>query len=230
MDFKYIRERTFSLKRISGVKNYKNLILLGGVFLVTFVIYFWFTKTPYFEDFRRWSEQNIILLMIILILWKALAIVWPPIHGTILTLGAIPVIGWELAYLADILGNILGSSIAYFIGIHYGYALLYKLFDDKVVNKVKKFKVRPHREVEATFVLRILTGSSAVEVVCYGAGLMRIKYINFIIGTVLSHLALGAPAFALIGTAFSPRMIILNVALAVVAVPVIWKLRGRYFE
>ncbi|MBI5358232.1 hypothetical protein HZB69_01210 [Candidatus Amesbacteria bacterium] len=90
---------------------------------------------------------------------KVLGIVWPPLPGGILTLDAIPFIGWFPAYLVDFFGSTVGSSVAFLIGRKYGYPFLQKLFDESTIDKIKHLKIKPHREIEAVTALRIFIGS-----------------------------------------------------------------------
>ena len=75
--------------------------MLGAGILVTLLAYFLFTKSPYFEPFKVWTESNIVLFTIFLFTIKVTGIVWPPLPGGIFVLGSIPLIGWFNAYLID---------------------------------------------------------------------------------------------------------------------------------
>lgn len=212
------------------MKNQKNLFLLLAFICVIVPLYLWFVKTPQFETFTLWSQRNFILFFTLLTAVKIIGIVFPPLPGGLLTLGAIPVIGWQYAYLADLLGLTLGSSWAYFIGKKYGYALLHKLFDESTIEKVKKIKVVKSREIETVFVLRAFLGSAVTEIVCYAAGILQIRYRNFLIGSTLSHLVMGIPLYYFANSLFTKKQVIINLILAAIIIPLLWKFRRRYFE
>lgn len=212
------------------MKNQKNILMLFAFIGIIVPLYLWFVKTPQFEEFTLWSQQNFYLFFILLTLIKVIGIVFPPLPGGLLTLGAIPVIGWGHAYLADLLGLTLGSSIAYVIGKKYGFDLLYKLFDESTIAKVRKIKVIEKREIETVFVLRAFLGSAITEIVCYAAGILKIRYRNFLIGSTMSHVVMGVPLYYFANSLFTKKQVIINFILAAIIIPLLWKFRRRYFE
>lgn len=192
--------------------------------------YLWFINHESFHTLQTWSAQNPLSFATLLTSIKIIGIIWPPLPGGLLTIGAIPVIGWHNAYFIDLIGSIIGSSLAYYIGKRYGYNLLSKLFDDSIINKIKNIKVKKTREIEATFTLRLIGGNTVMEAVCYGAGLLNIKYKNFLIGSIGSHVLLGIPTFYFAGNFLRARNLALNGVLALITVYLVWKIKGRYFE
>lgn len=214
---------------MSKIRDYKNLIVLFLFFFVTAILYLLFIQTPIFQEFIVWAQANLLLFFLILVAIKIVAIVWPPLPGGLLTLGSIPVIGWELAYLSDFSGSIIGSIIAFYLGKKYGYKFLNRFFDDKTIEKIKNIKIKKNRELESVIVLRII-GGTLVEVVCYGAGLLNIKFHNFIIGTSISHLMFGIPAFYLTSNILHVQNALINASIIVLAILFFRKIKGRYFE
>ncbi len=201
------------------------------LFLVVSVIgYAFFIRTQYFQNLLIWTQHNIILYCLLLLCLKIIGIVYAPIPGGLFTLGSIPLIGWKLAYLIDFVGSMIGASIAYFIGRKYGYVFLTKLFSKSTIEKIKAIKVRKYRETEAIFVLRILTGSSIVDAVCYAAGLLGIRYWNFILGSILSHLIVGILTYALLGNFLSLKNLSINFVVLILTIGILYRIKGRYFE
>lgn len=204
---------------------------LGLVILIICVIgYVWFVNSSYFKSLAEWTQQNLILFSATLVLVKILSIIIPPLPGGLITLASIPLIGWQMAYLADFAGTVLGSSGAYFLGKKYGFALLGKLFDENVLNQIKKIKVKSHREIEAILVMRVLLGATLIEAVCFGAGLLKIRYPNFLIGTIIAHLLVGVPLFYLANNLINFKNTPLTIAIIALAVIIFWRVKGRYFE
>lgn len=195
----------------------------------TLIFYLWFIKSPYFGGFVSWSQKNLIIYFSVLLLIKITGIVWPPIPGGLLTLGSIPVLGWPLAYCADLLGSFIGSSIAYFLARRYGLGFMRKIFDEDMIMKIQKVRVKPHREIESIFLFRFF-GGTIIEVICYGAGLLRVRFSNYLIATVLSHMALGIPAFYLTHNILAGRGILINLSLALIFVIIFYTFKERYFE
>ncbi len=199
-------------------------------FVGTIALYWWFKDSVYFDGFTLWASSNALLLGVSLVVIKIIGIVWPPLPGAVFTLASIPFLGWFLAYLLDLIGSLLGSSIAYWLGRKYGFPFLKKLFGDDLVKRVKKFKIRPKREIESVFLLRVFGGGVLLEIVSYASGLLSISYRNFLIGSILSHMLIGIPVYYFVGSLFDGRNLILVVASAVVFVLLFWKFRNRYLE
>ncbi len=211
------------------IKDYKHIIFITVGMAATVLAYWWFIKTPYFEVFKHWSQQNFKTYFAVLVTLKTVGLIWPPLPGGVLTLGSIPVLGWWPAYLADLLGSILGASAAFFIARKWGYQFIKKILDEMTVEKIRKVKIKRHREIEAIFFLRIF-GGTIVEAVCYAAGLLNINYFNFLIGTVSSHVALGVPFYYFTNNIFEGKNFIFSFILVAIFIPWAFIAKKRYFE
>lgn len=215
------------------IASYKHVIILILFFVLSVALYIVFITSPFFKIFADWSRDNLFIYLPILLIIKIVSIVYPPIPGGLFTLGSVPIIGWQPAFIVDFIGSITGASLAYYLGKKYGYDLLSKLFDKGTIDKIKTVKVKKHREIESVFVMRILSGGLIVEALCYGAGLVNIRYRSFLIGFLLSHLLIGLPAFMLFDTVMASinlKSIIVNIMWIFIFVFILRKLRGRYFE
>jgi uncharacterized membrane protein YdjX (TVP38/TMEM64 family) len=177
------------------IARYSHVVAIALASALTVGAYVWFIRSPYFETFTAWSEANPASLFFSLVTLKIAAIVWPPIPGSILTFGAIPVIGWFRAYLADALGSIVGSTLAYWIARRWGMRLVAHVLDRASVGKLGRVQIPHEREFEAVFLFRILGSGALTEVICYAAGLFRIRYHNFMFASILSHAAVTIPLY-----------------------------------
>ncbi len=207
-----------------------NTTFFVSIFLLTLILFNWFSKSPYFLNLDSWIKTNMILYVVSLFVVKVIGILWPPISGGIFTLASIPFLGWELAFIIDMAGSTLGGTIAYHLGKQYGFPFLDKILDTNIVEKIKKIKIKTGKEMEAVFVYRLLFGSVIIEAIYYGAGVLRINFSKFLMGVTLSHLFIGIPIFILASTLFSGANIILTISLAIIALIFILKTKGRYFE
>jgi len=212
-----------------NLKTHKHLLVLLIFGWATIFFYLWFAKSPYFSVFLNWAQQHLILYVSVLILLKIVGIIWPPLPGGLFTLGSIPVLGWPLAYAADFVGSAIGSSVAYFIAKKYGKNFVAKIFDEDSLEKINRVRIKPNREIESIFLLRIF-GGNIIEVICYGAGLLGVRFKNYLIASLLSHLALGIPIFYLAQDFFSGQRVLINLALVGFAALLFYKLKHRYFE
>ena len=203
-------------------------MLLGAGFTATAVLYWWFVHSPHFEVFNAWSQQNLALLLFTLFAIKVIGIVWPPLPGGLFTLGAIPVVGWWQAYAVDLAGSMVGSTLAYGIARKWGRSFMDTIFDPITIEKMERLRVRPERELEAVFVFRLF-GANVVEIICYAAGALRIRYHNFILGSVGAHVLEGIPFYYFAREFFSGKNVAFNVALVAIVVALLIVLRRRYF-
>lgn len=210
------------------IKKYKNSILLILFAASLLVAYIWFMRQPVFGGFISWSQQNFLLYFSILVFIKIIAIVWPPLPGGILTLGSIPVIGWFPAFLAETIGGLAGSSIAYYLGNQYGYSFLRKVLDEKMIAKIQRIKITRKKELEAIFFLRLFTGLVS-EAVSYGSGVIGIKYRNFFVGTLAAEIIF-MPMFYFAAEILSGRSLAIYVPTVLILAVIFWKMRGRYLE
>lgn len=213
---------------MSFLKKHRNLIIFASIVLLTIVAYLSFTNTKYFETFTNWAKQNMLLYFTVLVILKIIGIVWPPLPGGVLTVGSIPVIGWFYAWLADALGGIIGSCLAFYLGKKYGYTFIEKLFDKGVVDKLKNIKLNREREVEAIIVMRIFYGTIS-EVISYGSGLLNVKFKNFLAGTLI-YFGFGAIIFYFVNNVFNGTSMVLNILIFGFAIFLFFKIKGRYFE
>lgn len=199
-------------------------------FLVTLIALYWFVKSPFYLPTHQWIQTNKTLYLFILLLIKISGIVWPPITSGIFTMGSIPFLGWPLAYAVDLAGSLIGGAIAYKLGKKYGVELLSNLFDKSIIEKIKKVKIKKGKEIEGVFVYRVLLGTTILEAVYYGAGLLEIKFWKFMIGAFLSHLVVGIPTFILAQNIFGGKNLIITGVSIILSIILVLKTKGRYFE
>ncbi|MDP2651021.1 MAG: VTT domain-containing protein [bacterium] len=211
------------------IKSQKHLIVYVAAVALSIVLYIWFVNSPLLEPFIVWTRLNNTSFVVFLFLYKVSAIVYPPIPG-IATVASIPFLGWWVAYLIDFAGSMVGSAIAYWLARRYGYSFLSKIFDENTITKIRSIQIRPNREKESIFLLRATLGITIAEAICYGAGLLKVGFKNFLFASALAHLAVGIPIFYLANNLFNFKNVQLTVLLTLAGVFIIWKLKGRYFE
>ena len=207
----------------------REIFLLVLAFVVTIGAYIWFTRSEYFAGFNSWAQQHLTLFLGLLLLIKITGIIWPPLPGGVFTVGSIAIIGWPTAYAIDAIGSLIGATIAFFLGRKYGYPFLNRIIGEEATDKLHQLKIVKHREVEAVFALRLLSGGVLFEAVCYGAGLIGVHYPNFLLGSILFHTTVGIPSYYLANNLFSGKNIPLTLLIGVIAVTGVYLMRTRYF-
>jgi uncharacterized membrane protein YdjX (TVP38/TMEM64 family) len=201
---------------------------IAVTFAATIAGYLWFMRSPHFATFMSWADAHRTALLVTLVVWKIAAIVWPPLPGSLITFGSIPIVGWLPAYLADFIGSFCGAAIAYWIAQRWGIAFVRHLLGANAAEKIASVKIPPHREFEAVFVFRIL-GAGLIEAICYAAGILKIHFGKFIAAILISHAALGLPAFYFGREIFAGRFLTSILLFAGFALVLLF-LRKRYFS
>ena len=199
------------------------------MFVATAVAYSYFAETKYFVELQTWAQANFVRFFLILIFVKALGIVWPPLPGVVITLGAIPIVGWIPALIADVLGWYLGSSIAFFLARRFGIKAILFFFGEAGVIRVKKFKVNPKRELEALIIMKCLGGSIG-EFINYAAGLTTVKFRNFFLANFIASIVIAIPLFYTFNHALkSSNNLFLALIPLSIAILFFYIFRDRYF-
>lgn len=214
---------------LKHIKKLGFAIVLGVAFLITLVLYSQFSQTESFNDLIAWSQQNVIILIVLLALIKIIGIIWPPLPGMVFVVAAIPVIGWFPAFLIDFFGALLGATVAFNLSRKYGEVIVLKLFGKSGLKQVKRFKLNPKNEFEAIVLMRFFMGSIS-ELISYGLGLTNMKFRNYFWGTFLSYLVVGVPLFYMLGLVLSTNNLLFSVIPLAVGIAIILILRNRYFS
>lgn len=199
----------------------KIILVLIFLFVPGYFIQAWYTNL----------EINPSLVVIgLIVLVKAASIVYPPLPGIILTLAMIPVLGWRMAYAVDLVGSLLGVTVAYWLGYKYGEKIICWVAGEKLLVKIKAVKLKPGNQFEAAFVLRTASGGTLSDVLAWGASLIGLKYWPYFFGHLANHLLVTLPIFLLLGFSIKLQSWLIAVSVMILAWWLIWKFKGRYFE
>ncbi|MCG2692225.1 VTT domain-containing protein [Microgenomates group bacterium] len=186
----------------------------------------WLIK-DWYTNFQINQSWEFILLLIIT---KALSIVYPPLPGIILTIAMIPILGWYKAYLVELLGSLLGVTAAYWLGYKYGIKIIRWIAGEKLLNKIQSIKLKPGNQIEAAFVLRTASGGMLSDALAWGASLIGLHYWPYLLGHLVNHLLVTLPIFLLLGFSIKLHSWLIAVPIMVLSWFLIWKFKGRYFE
>lgn len=169
-------------------------------------------------------------LALLITLIKAASIVYPPLPGVVLTLAMIPVFGWQKAYLVELVGSLIGVTVAYWLGERFGERLIVWLVGEKIMAKIKTVKLRSGNQVEAAFVLRTASGGALSDALAWGASLIGLRYWPYLMGHLANHILATLPIFLLLGFSIRLQTWLIAAPVIILAWLLIWKFKGRYFE
>jgi uncharacterized membrane protein YdjX (TVP38/TMEM64 family) len=213
------------------IKSYKHFLTLAIGFVVVLAAYLVFASSPYFDQLKTLGQENKATYVVVLTIFKIAGIVWPPIPGGILTLGSIPIIGVFWSYVADFIGSLVGTILAFSISRKYGRRIISNIIDDESIQKLEKLSFKEGRQLEMLLLMMIFGGGAVIEVVAYATGLVpSIKLRHVIIARIISHLLVGLPSFIFLETVISGKNIIIQIVMLLLLLPILWKLRYRYLE
>ena len=207
----------------------KSFAWVGLLTILAIISYYWFSNTPLFNNLLIWSKENFWLFLFIITLYKFISIIYPPLVGGVVTIAAVPIIGWESAFVADALGSTIGGIFNYHLAKKYGISVIRKMFGESWALKVEKIKIKKGKEIESLAVIRILSGSVVLEAIHYAAGILKIDFKKYLFAMIVTQITLGIPLFYLTSVVTKGNFLWTAIALAIF-IPILYKLRGRYFE
>lgn len=133
------------------------------------------------SEIIEFTNQYPLVGPIILIVWRILAIVIPPIPGGLISIALIPVFGWWKSFIYTSIAVLIGSTIAFFLARKYREPFVKKFVPLKQLHSWQE-KISEKRQFWAFLGTRFATGS-IMDYISYIAGLSKISYKNFILAT-----------------------------------------------
>jgi len=129
-------------------------------------------------------NNHLWLLPPLVILFRIIGIVIPPVYGGIFTYLAIPFIGWFYAFLLDMAGGIIGSSLAFYIARKFKEPLVARFLPLKKLSVWEK-DINESTKLWSFLMIRIITGPVS-DIICYLSGLSSLSFKTYIIATTIS--------------------------------------------
>ncbi|MBI2405913.1 TVP38/TMEM64 family protein [Candidatus Microgenomates bacterium] len=143
---------------------------------------------PNTQAIINFSTQHPTIAPLIVILWRILAIVIPPIPGGIVSLALIPVFGWWRSTIYAVIGIMTGVCIAFWLARKFREPLVRRFVPLQKLHKWEE-KISKKKEFLAFLGVRFATDPVA-DFISYVAGLTKISFPVFFVATLISHLPL----------------------------------------
>jgi uncharacterized membrane protein YdjX (TVP38/TMEM64 family) len=145
----------------------------------------WVT-TAYQTQISDFILQYPVFAPVLLVLWRILGIVIPPIPGGAVSLALIPVLGWLPSYIYAVIGVTVGSSIAFWLARWWREPLVARFVPLQQLHAWQQ--ALSEKQALWSFIgIRFATGP-ILDFVSYAAGLTRLPYRTFLVATLLSEL------------------------------------------
>src|SRR3990167_850935 len=157
--------------------------ILGLIILLLVLIFF----NPYrLDSTLEFTQEHLIIGAILLILLRTLSNVLPAIPGVMIVFSTIPIFGWFVAFVCNVIDILLGASIAFFLARIYREPLVTRFASLNNIHKLEK-QVSGKRQFVALVAFRLFT-VPVVDISSYVIGLTKISYPKFFVATFIATL------------------------------------------
>jgi uncharacterized membrane protein YdjX (TVP38/TMEM64 family) len=212
------------------MSNYFHKAIFIIILILPAIIFQVFLQKGLLEELIIVLKNNLNTYIFLILITKILGVLYPPFPGTLTTFSAIPIIGWQQAYLLDFIGSFLGSSLVFYLGRKFGLNLITNFLGKKIAEKIKKIKLKKRNQIESAIIVRFASIGVLSDGVVWGASIWGFEYRFFIIGYMIAHLISTVPLFLLVGLSVSISSWLITLIIAIVAWGLLYRLKGRYFE
>jgi len=134
------------------------------------------------------TKSHPFLAPFIIISWRIIAIIIPPLPGGILSFAFVPIIGWFWAYVYSEIGVLIGTSLAFFIARKFREPVASRFVPIQSLH-IWEEKLSSKKEFFAFLGLRI-AAASVMDFISFAAGLSKMSYKKFILATFIAELPL----------------------------------------
>jgi len=158
----------------------KLLTLILTIIFILIIIYA--IKLGIFQDkyiLINYINKTKFLSPLIFIIIQTIQVVIPIIPGGISSLVGVLLFGSIFGFIYNYIGLILGSLIAFYLSKKYGITLLKKIFKEKTLNKYLIYI--NNKKFTKLFIIGIIMPGLPDDLLCYIAGISKIKLKTFII-------------------------------------------------
>lgn len=165
-----------------GSKNIVALltITLTATSLVLFVLF----VPAYLEEIINFATIHPVLAPFLVIIWRILAIIIPPLPGGVVSFALLPAFGWFWSFIFAAIGMLIGTSIAFYLARRFRLPLVKKFLPLQELNAWES-RLSERTEFLGFLALRMTTGP-VMDFISYVAGLSNITYRKFILATAIS--------------------------------------------
>lgn len=166
------------------MKSEKVIAWVTGVLIVLSLLFVFFWLPPYQKQITQFTIDNPILAPFILILWRFIGVVIPPIPAGILAFTLIPILGWFWVFLYSTIGLLSGAVVAFFLARKFREPLVKRFVPLQELNNWEG-KLSGTTELWGFVLIRLTTGP-VMDFISYLAGLTKLSFGKFFFATLLS--------------------------------------------
>lgn len=130
------------------------------------------------------NEKYPLVGPLIVIGWRILSIIIPPLPGGLVSIALIPVFGWWRSFVYAAIAILIGTSLSFFLARRYREPFVKKFVPLKQLHEWQG-KISERKQFWSFVAIRFTTGS-IMDYISYIAGLSKISFRNFFLGTAVS--------------------------------------------
>ncbi|MEK9176597.1 MAG: VTT domain-containing protein [Patescibacteria group bacterium] len=142
--------------------------------------------TTYRVEITNFAIKYPPAIPLIIIVWRTISIIIPPLPGGILSFAFIPIIGWFWAFVYGEVAVIIGVTIAFYIARKFREPVVARFVPLKKLHAWED-KLSHRTEFLAFLGIRITTGP-VMDFISYVAGLSKISYKKFLAATLIAQI------------------------------------------
>lgn len=135
------------------------------------------------DALTEFAKRHSVVAPLVVIIWRTLAIVVPPIPGAIISYALIPVFGWFYSFLYSAIAILIGESAAFLLARKYREPLAKRFVPIQALHKWEE-KLSATTEFFALIGIKLTTAYIA-DFVSYAAGLSKLSFKKFFTATLI---------------------------------------------
>jgi uncharacterized membrane protein YdjX (TVP38/TMEM64 family) len=160
--------------------------LIGILSLIALLLVIIFLNPYRLNSTLQFTSQHLVIGSILLTFLRTLSNILPVIPVGVIAFAAIPILGWFTAFTCNMIGILLGTSVAFFLARIYREPLVTRFATLNKIHQLSK-QVSGKKQFVALIAFRLFT-VPVVDISSYIIGLTKISYLKFIIATFIASL------------------------------------------
>lgn len=208
-------------------KSFKYLsyfFVILAIIIPSFLVFSLFDAN-YKNQILEISRENPWGIPLLIISFKILGIVFPPVNGGFIVYSSVPYYNWFLVFIFDVFGGTIGSSIAFFLARKYREKILLNFLAIKKIIDFEKKIIKENSFIRFLF-LRFMT-APIFDFISYLGGLTEISFKNYLLATLIAS-SIGQ-LFTIYLISFGLNTNILFVSIAFLPILVSFVIYKKYF-
>jgi uncharacterized membrane protein YdjX (TVP38/TMEM64 family) len=162
----------------------KTTVWVTGILIVISFLFLFFLLPQYQKEITQFTIANPILAPLILIAWRFVGVVIPPIPAGIIAFTLIPILGWFWVFIYSTIGLLAGAVVAFLLARKFREPLVKRFVPLQELNNWEG-KLDAKTELWGFILIRLTTGP-VMDFISYLAGLTKLSFGKFFLATLFS--------------------------------------------